>query len=165
MIVLEPIAAHNAMILKEVRLRALKDSPKAFGSTYVREAQLSDEEWIERSVRWGSGRSAAFLAMENGAACGIAASLLDEKDTTKAQLLSMWTAPGHRQRGIGQMLVKEIMAWANQRGVRTLQLMVVSSNETAIAFYERLGFTRTGRTETYPNDPALLEYEMSRPLP
>jgi len=33
-----------------------------------------------------------------------------------------------------------------------------------MAFYERLGFIRTGRTEPYPNDPALIEYEMSRPV-
>ena len=75
MIVLNPVAPHNAMVLKEVRLRALQDAPKAFGSTYARESQLSDEEWIKRSVQWGSGKSAAFLATENGVACGIAASV------------------------------------------------------------------------------------------
>ena len=165
MIVLEPLSPRNAMVFKQVRLRALQEAPKAFGSTYARESQLSDQEWISRSVRWGSGRSAAFLAMENGTACGIAASLLDEKDATKAQLLSMWTAPERRNLGIGRLLVNEIMAWAGQRGVRTLRLMVVSNNQSAIVFYERLGFTRTGRTEPYPNDSVLLEYEMSRPLP
>jgi ribosomal protein S18 acetylase RimI-like enzyme len=46
-----------------------------------------------------------------------------------------------------------------------LQLMVTSINEPAIGFYERLGFTRTGRTEPYPNDPTVIEYEMSRPIP
>jgi ribosomal protein S18 acetylase RimI-like enzyme len=40
----------------------------------------------------------------------------------------------------------------------------VSNNEPAILFYQRLGFARTGRTEPYPNDPALIEYEMSRAI-
>jgi len=40
-------------------------------------------------------------------------------------------------------------------------LSVVSTNEAAISFYLRLGFTMTGKTEPYPNDPALIEYEMA----
>jgi ribosomal protein S18 acetylase RimI-like enzyme len=40
--------------------------------------------------------------------------------------------------------------------------MVTSINEPAIRFYERLGFARTGRTEPYPNDQAVIEYEMAR---
>jgi ribosomal protein S18 acetylase RimI-like enzyme len=42
--------------------------------------------------------------------------------------------------------------------------MVTSVNEPAMRFYERLGFTRTGHTEPYPNDSSVLEYEMSRPV-
>jgi ribosomal protein S18 acetylase RimI-like enzyme len=76
----------------------------------------------------------------------------------------MWTAPTHRQRGIGRLLVNEIFAWARLREAVTLRLMVVSNNEPAIFFYQRLGFARTGRTEPYPNDPALIEYEMSRAI-
>jgi len=43
--------------------------------------------------------------------------------------------------------------------------MVTSNNERAIRFYERLGFAKTGRTEPYPNDLAIIEYEMLRPVP
>jgi len=46
-----------------------------------------------------------------------------------------------------------------------LLLMVTSNNDPAIRFYERLGFTKTGRTEPYPNDPNIFEYEMSQPIP
>jgi len=46
-----------------------------------------------------------------------------------------------------------------------LLLMVTSNNEPAMRFYEKLGFTRTGRTEPYSNDPAVFEYEMSLPIP
>jgi ribosomal protein S18 acetylase RimI-like enzyme len=38
--------------------------------------------------------------------------------------------------------------------------MVTSSNEAAIGFYLRLGFHNTGGTQPYPNDAALVEYEM-----
>ena len=103
--------------------------------------------------------------MDGDTACGIAGSFLDQDDATRAHLVSMWTAPTHRRRGIGHLLVNEVLEWARLRRARTLQLMVTSNNEPAILFYQHLGFTLTGRTEPYPNDPALIEYEMSRPIP
>jgi ribosomal protein S18 acetylase RimI-like enzyme len=77
----------------------------------------------------------------------------------------MWTAPAHRQQGIGRLLVKEVLNWAHRRNAGTLLLMVTNKNELAIRFYELLGFSRTGRTEPYPNDPGVIEYEMSRQIP
>lgn len=165
MIAIEPIIPQNALIFKTVRLRALQDTPHAFGSTYAQESQLTDAEWIARAARWNGERSIVFLAMHDGNACGMAGSYLHEDDATQAHLVSMWTAPTHRQHGIGRLLLTEVLAWACLRKAFTLRLMVTSVNQPAIQFYHRLGFTRTGRTEPYPNDPAILEFEMSRPIP
>jgi len=165
MILLEPITVQNVFVFKEVRLRALRDTPSAFGSTYAREFQLTDAEWIERAIRWNGEKGIGFLAMDDDeVACGIAGSFLDEDDATRAQLISMWTAPTHRRHGVGRLLVDEVAAWARLRGARTLQLMVTSVNEPAMRFYERLGFTRTGRTGPYPNDLNIIEYEMARTI-
>src|SRR5712692_5958294 len=65
LIALEPITPQNAMIFKAVRLRALQDTPSAFGSTYAKESQLADADWIKRAVQWNGERSAAFLAMDS----------------------------------------------------------------------------------------------------
>jgi ribosomal protein S18 acetylase RimI-like enzyme len=147
-----------------VRLRALQDAPYAFGSTYAKEAQFPDAEWVRRAERWNGERGVGYVAMDGQSACGIAGSFLDEKDATRANLISMWTAPTHRQRGVGRLLVNEVLNWARGRGAKSLLLMVTGNNEPAIRFYERLGFTQTGRTEPYPNNPAVTEYEMSRPI-
>jgi len=85
-------------------------------------------------------------------------------DATQAHLVSMWTAPSHRRRGVGRLLLDKVFAWAGRRGARSLCLLVTSNNSAAIRFYECLGFSRTGRTEPYPNDPSVLEYQMRRPL-
>jgi len=165
MTTIERVGVKNALILKTTRLRALKDTPLAFGSTYSKEAESSDAEWIERATKWSDGeKSVVFLAMDGGEACGIAGSYLIPEDRRRAQLVSMWTAPTHRRHGIGRLLVKEVLAWARSRNAEHLQLNVTSSNLTAISFYERLGFTMTGRAKPYPNDPALTDYEMSRPI-
>ncbi len=71
----------------------------------------------------------------------------------RANLVSMWTAPSHRQTGVGRLLVDQVVEWVGGRNVSTLLLMVTSNNGGAIRFYEKLGFVRTGRTEPYPNDP------------
>ena len=161
---LEPITTQKVFVFKEVRLRALRDTPSAFGSTYARESQLTDAEWIERATRWNGEKGIGFLAMDDGVACGIAGSFLDENDATRAQLISMWTAPTHRRQGVGRLLVDEVAGWARLRGARTLLLTVTSVNDPAMRFYERLGFVRTGRTGPYPNDPAVVEYEMARAI-
>jgi GNAT superfamily N-acetyltransferase len=164
MILLEPITARNVQLFREVRLRALQDVPQAFGSTYARESQFSDEEWLQRVARWNGENGIGYLAMEDGHGCGIAGVLLEEDNGICAHLVSMWVTPTHRKCGTGRLLIDEITGWARQHGANVLRFMVTSNNEPAMLFYRRLGFSRTGRTEPYPNDPALIEYEMSRPL-
>jgi hypothetical protein len=50
--------------------------------------------------------------MDDDTACGISGSFLDQNETTRALLISMWTAPTHRQRGIGRLLVNGVLNWA-----------------------------------------------------
>lgn len=164
LITIEPITPQNIFLFKTVRLCALEDAPHAFSATYAEESQFADADWRQRAERMNGQRGAGFLAMDGDQACGMVGSLLDSSDGTRAQLVSMWTAPAHRHRGIGRLLVNEVLRWAHLRGVHTLLLMVTSNNEPAMRFYERLGFTRTGRTEPYPNDPGVIEYEMLRPV-
>jgi ribosomal protein S18 acetylase RimI-like enzyme len=165
MVVITPITLKNLPACKEVRLCALKESPGAFGATYARESQLTSQEWKDRIARWNGEIGIGFLAFDDGVACGIAGSFLHPDNPSRAQLVSMWTAPSQRQRGVGRMLVEEVAAWALARGATVLDLFVVANNLPAIHFYQRLGFVQTGRTQPYPNDPALVEHEMARSLP
>jgi ribosomal protein S18 acetylase RimI-like enzyme len=164
MVVLERITSANALVFREVRLRALRESPSAFGSTFARESQISDADWIKRADQWTSQRSVGYLAMSSDEPCGIAATFLDENDQYKAHLVSMWVDPARRRSGIGHTLIETIRAWAAENGARSLHLTVTSSNSTAIEFYERNGFVPTGKTLPYPNDPKLFEYEMTCPI-
>ncbi len=148
------------MHFKNVRLRALQDSPTAFSSTYAEESKLTDADWLQRATQWSSEKSVGYLAMDARDPCGIASGLLDQADATRAHLLSMWVAPTHRRQGVGRTLVEAVVSWACSQNVRTLQLLVTSNNDSAIEFYQRLGFSLTGKTETYRNDPALSNYEM-----
>jgi ribosomal protein S18 acetylase RimI-like enzyme len=164
MVTLHPITPSLAADYKAVRLRALADTPSAFGSTYARESQFTEADWQQRTANLCTPRSIGYLAHHEDEYCGIAVAFLKEQNPQYAELFSMWVAPEHRNTGTGRLLVDAIESWARHSGADTLQLMVTSSNLSAIAFYQRLGYTPTGRTEPYPNDPALIEYEMSKPL-
>jgi len=161
---IELITQQNAMGFKDVRLRALQNTPTAFSSTYAEEFQLTDAEWVKRAARWTDETSIGYLAVDAGSPCGIAAGFLDKNDATRAHLVSMWVAPTHRRLGIGRTLVDAIIAWLRVKSVRTLQLLVTSNNDPAIRFYQQLGFQLTGRTEPYANDPALSNLEMIRSI-
>ena len=161
MISIVPITARNFLVFKAVRLQALQDSPFAFGSTYARESEFTDDEWLRRAENWNGVSGAGFLAMDESAACGIVGSFLDDKDPSQARLVSMWTAPTHRRQGAGALLVSAAEDWARGAGATTMNLMVTSTNPAAQMFYERLGFAFTGFQQPWPNDPEVLEREMS----
>jgi ribosomal protein S18 acetylase RimI-like enzyme len=160
MITLERIAPANALLFKTIRLRALQNDPTAFGSTFAKESQLADEEWINRSRRWNGDGAIGYLAFDGENACGLVACYTDELDPQRAHVISMWVDPAWRRAGVGTALIEGLRSWAAPRKMRELKLMVTSVNDSAIRFYERLGFRRSGKTEPYPNDPAITEYEM-----
>ena len=160
LIAIERITLETAMVFKEVRLRALQDSPTAFSSTFAKESKFPDEEWRKRAVRWSSDGSAIFLAMDGDAGCGINGAYQENEQS--AQVISMWVAPEARRAGVGKRLVDAVVEWARSRAVCELKLMVTSVNDGAIAFYRRMGFEMTGKTAVYPNDAAITEYEMAR---
>lgn len=164
MISVEPITRENAMAFKDTRLRALQDTPTAFGSTYAQESRLSDEDWLERADQWNGARSTALLALDSGMSCGIIGCFLNREDSSRAHLVSMWVAPAHRRGGVGRLLVRAVLEWARAERARDLFLTVTSNNDAAILFYQAQGFALTGRTVPYPNDAALCEYEMTRRL-
>ncbi len=164
MITIEPLTPRLAQLLKDVRLCALQDTPTAFSSTFAKESQLSDADWLARAAEWSNGKSTSYLAMDSGRACGMASGLLDQTDPARAHLLSMWVAPTHRRAGIGRTLVNAVINWARERDAQTLQLLVTSNNQGAISFYQSLGFALTSYREPYANDPVLSNYEMVRSL-
>jgi len=149
---------------KALRLGALRDAPSAFGSTHAQVSRWSDAEWDRRVALLCGDSQAGYMACDGTADVGMAAGVLADGEPTRAALISMWVTPSHRGRGVGRLLVTRVADWSRSRGVRTLCLTVTSNNAVAVAFYQRLGFTMTGRTEPYPNDPALVELEMARAL-
>jgi ribosomal protein S18 acetylase RimI-like enzyme len=164
MVTIERLSRQFAMQLKQVRLTALKDTPSAFSSTWARESQRSNEDWLKLASAWTSGQSVFYIALDEGTPCGMIAGKSDEIAPQRAWVLSMWVAPAQRRSGLGARLMNEVERWAKGLGICEMHLHVTSNNSTAQNFYKKCGFTRTGITQPYQNDPALFEYEMAKRL-
>lgn len=164
MISLKRITSADVTLFKTVRLRALQDTPSAFSSTYAEECRLANSDWTARIAEWSGSASITYIALDADAPCGIAGGYLDQNDSSRAHLVSMWVAPSHRRLGIGANLVHAIIDWARDQKARTLELIVTSNNDIAINFYTRLGFTFNGKSSPYRNDPNLTDLEMIRSI-
>lgn len=59
-------------------------------------------------------------------------------------VMGLAVAPEARRRGVGTALLAAAEEQARARGARKLSLRVLSTNESALRLYERLGFEREG---------------------
>lgn len=79
--------------------------------------------------------------------------------------------PSAQGRGVGRLLLEEHATRRAADGVRMLELHVLQSRPELRAWYERMGFVRTGRVDPFPADASLLKVsglgmeEMVRELP
>jgi ribosomal protein S18 acetylase RimI-like enzyme len=115
-------------------------------------------EWIERLFKveapdlevlddpWGAiiERGGMILvAQEREEVVGTAAMIRVADD--RYELAKMAVAATHQRRGVGEQLGRECIAWAAERGARTVFLETNSALGNAIRLYERLGFRRAPR--------------------
>lgn len=68
---------------------------------------------------------------------------------TRAHLNLLAVDPGQRRRGLGTRLLDWLRASALEAGVFLIELEVREGNGGALAFYERHGFSRSGRSPGY----------------
>jgi GNAT superfamily N-acetyltransferase len=132
----------------------LKDAPYAFGSTWDREKDATDDQW--RAAVLSRSR---FVAVQGERVVGLASGG-DSNSSDTAALTSLWVAPGARGQGVGDQLVIAVVEWAQAAGFSQVLLWVTEGNAHAEALYFRNGFFRTGETVEEP----LREFEMGRKL-
>lgn len=68
----------------------------------------------------------------------------------EAEILTFGTIG--KRRGVGSALLQEGLSRLEQKGVKTLYLEVAAHNEPARLFYDKFGFTLTGRRKAYYED-------------
>lgn len=157
------IGAEEGDVLRALRLRSLEDSPDAFGQTHDDAAGRDDKEWSAQARAAGQGDQRAwFIAAEEGSDVGLI--MVRRRSPGDALIFSMWVDPGHRRGGVGRALVDAVEAWARPWGAERLVLWVIADNETALRFYDRIGFTVLDRGPDADSGAQYGALAMVRPL-
>lgn len=123
---------------RDVRLEALAADPDEFGSTLAREQAYGEDEWRERLT---GGLKVIALDPDPVGLVGTT------PKPTGLFLYSMWVRDTHRGRGVGEALVKAVLAWAAEHDWKIVQLRVWDDNLPARKLYRRLGFVNSDEPE------------------
>jgi ribosomal protein S18 acetylase RimI-like enzyme len=161
--------------LRQVRLAALAEAPYAFSSTLDQEKGKTEDQWRARVQKYPN-----FLAWQGGEPVGLAGGFAELPDGQPQDgrppvdqpgepgaagsrgwhLVSMWVSPQARGSGVAGQLVQAVCAAARADGATRVRLWVTDSNPRAQAFYQRMGFHRTGaRQVVRPEEPDHWEEE------
>jgi ribosomal protein S18 acetylase RimI-like enzyme len=144
MIRLEQLTADEGPRLRAIRLRALRDAPGAFSTTFEEAAVRTPDEWLKQLRALPT-----FVAVDGAVDVGMVRCDRDNTSQDAAWLISMWVAPEVRRRHVGSALVDVVIEWARAQGMRRLLLEVAVDNAPAIALYARMGFTPNGVTSSF----------------
>lgn len=66
-------------------------------------------------------------------------------------IVSMWTEPEHRRRGLGRRIVEAILGWCAERGIRRLTL---HASDDGRPLYEAFGFAETNEMRVEQTETA-----------
>ena len=127
-------------LLREIRLRALTDSPDAFGGTLAQSLAQPESFWRGRLA----GGGPTVVVMDGGHPLAMGG--LHLPAAGRAAVWGMWTDPQARGRGLGGMVLDHLVAWGREQGL-AVELRVAEGNPVARALYTGRGFRPTGERE------------------
>jgi RimJ/RimL family protein N-acetyltransferase len=131
---------------RDLRLRALADSPQSFRSTFDEERARSDEEWqtMQRDVAEHPD-AVTWVAEAEGVPVGQAFSRI--RDDGVLRIGGMWVAPEGRGNGFGWALLAAAEDWGRSRGSTVVSLQVTDGNSAAQRLHTAAGYQPTGACE------------------
>ena len=132
-----------AAAYRAFRLRALREHPDAFTSSFEEEGKRPVGDSAKRlsganQVFWGAwdgGELAGMVGLEREARA---------KNRHKATVVGMYVAPERAGAGLGRRLFEALLDHARREGVELLVLTVTEGNGPATHLYESVGFRSFG---------------------
>src|SRR5689334_13033046 len=99
---LRPLAPNEVDLHRDLRLRALLDSPNSFGETFAEAAARPRPYWenLTRSVTEAGG-DVMFLACEGEYVLGSVYGMLDREHGDEGRIGGTWVQAEYRKTGVG----------------------------------------------------------------
>lgn len=149
---------------RDVRLRALADSPDAFSTTLGEASALTDDELRRRAA----GGGIALVAVVEDVGVGMGGAFAPP-DRSTVYVWGMWVDPSARGQGLGSRLLDELVAWCRDPDhagptYDEVRLHVTEGNGGARRLYVNRGFRPTGTWEPLRTGSPLRVEEFSLAL-
>ena len=164
--------------IRDLRLRAVTDTPIAFLESRAQALVVDEEGWRARVRRNVAVDSTQVVAVDpDGRWIGSMVCFVSEGSPgyvvaprpgpRRANLVGVFVDPDWRgDAGVVDALLAEITRWvAVDKELRELFLHVSEQNPRAIRSYEKRGFVATGVVDGIPEHPGDREIEMVASLP
>lgn len=135
------LAPADALQFRSLRLRALREHPDAFTSSWEDERELPVESAAARLTAhafWGAYQASelyGFVGLEREPRA---------KNRHKATVVAMYVAPEAAGQGVGRALLQALLEHARAERLQSLVLTVTEGNERARKLYEAAGFRSFG---------------------
>ena len=157
------IARHRARMFEEMHLLAAERTDELMEKAghYLRVA-ISSGEYVGWLARHGTAQG----EIVGGAGVQVRNTLPHPRTPVNAPhgreaiVLNVFTEPAWRGRGVAELLMRRVIAWAREAGMHTL---VLHASEAGRPLYERLGFASTnemrftGTLGAIPGEPGTRE--------
>jgi ribosomal protein S18 acetylase RimI-like enzyme len=133
----------DAEAYQQLRLRALREEPDAFASSYEDAVDRPLTEVIKRLKNEGGSPDNFLLGAFDDALVGTVGLYREQgiKLQHKGTIWGVYVAPEARGRGIGRMLMEQAIAHAaTLSGLEQIYLGVATTNTSARQLYQSLGF-------------------------
>jgi ribosomal protein S18 acetylase RimI-like enzyme len=139
-------------VVRDLRLRALRDDGRAFAADLRSEAARGERDWhaLVDAATW-------VVAVAGGHAIGMARAVGGKG---WRHIESVWVDPGHRRRGVASRMLGAMLELERAHGERQLRIWVLHGNHEARMFYRGLGFVPTGELKPLPENPERTEERM-----
>jgi [ribosomal protein S18]-alanine N-acetyltransferase len=119
---------------------------------------LLDQACFEPDIAYTRGQLQDLLSRDHAVGVvaevdgGLAGFAIGHRTGGRGHVVTLDVAGRYRRRGVGRVLLRELVERLERAGARTIRLEVDLRNEGAIRFYERLGFRETRRLRGYYGD-------------
>ena len=123
--------------------------------------------WTELDMQSELGRadSTFIAAAEYGGVSVVGFIILRRVSIDEGEIFRIAVAKSARRRGVGDMLMRMILNYADNIALKTLYLEVRESNKAAITLYRKYGFVQSGRRKGYYDNPTEDATIMTRTTP
>jgi ribosomal protein S18 acetylase RimI-like enzyme len=131
----------------------IEELDEHLASSYARESRhgFSVEKLLRDQVSF-------YVTRDEGMPAGCGGVMLVGEEY--AEIKRMWVRPAFRGRGLGRLMLTQLIDHAKARGLKTIRLETGIHQHDAIALYERSGFRRIPPFGPYWDDPVSRCYEL-----